>query len=99
MRAAEPDVAGTVDRDGVPIHYEVYGAGDITLLLVPPSPITHSRIWKAQIAHLARHYRVVTFDGRGSGRSGGRPPSATTPGRPTSPTSSPSSTRPPPSRP
>ena len=54
----------------MPIHYEVYGAGDTTLLLIPPSPITHSRIWKAQIPHLARHYRVVTFDGRGSGRSG-----------------------------
>jgi pimeloyl-ACP methyl ester carboxylesterase len=29
----------------------------------------HSRFWKAQIPYLARHFRVVTFDGRGNGRS------------------------------
>ena len=39
-------------------------------MLVPSSPITHSRIWKGLIPHLARHYRVITFDGRGNGRSG-----------------------------
>ncbi len=70
MRARHPDHQGTVDRAGVGIHYEVYGEGDTTLLLIPPSPITHSRIWKAQIPYLSRHCRVVTFDGRGNGRSG-----------------------------
>lgn len=70
MRAREPDRAGVIDRDGVDIYYEVHGEGDTTLLLIPPSPITHSRIYKAQIPFLARHYRVVTFDGRGNGRSG-----------------------------
>jgi len=70
MRARDPDHVGVVDRDGVEIAYEVHGDGDPTLLLIPPSPITHSRIWKAQIPFLARHYRVVTLDGRGNGRSG-----------------------------
>ena len=70
MRAQDPDREGAVDRDGVEIHYEVYGAGTPTLLLIPPSPITHSRIWKALIPFLARHYRVVTLDGRGNGKSG-----------------------------
>lgn len=70
MRARQPDHEGTVDRNGVAIHFEVHGSGEPTLLLIPPSPITHSRIWKAQIPYLARHYRVVTFDGRGNGMSG-----------------------------
>jgi pimeloyl-ACP methyl ester carboxylesterase/predicted glycosyltransferase len=59
-----------VDRDGVAVHYEVYGDGELSLALIPPSPITHSRIWKALIPNLARHYRVITFDGRGNGLSG-----------------------------
>ncbi len=70
MRAAYPELEGTVGRDGVEVHYEVYGGGDTTLFLIPPSPITHSRIWKGLIPHLSRHYRVLTMDGRGNGRSG-----------------------------
>ena len=69
MRARHPDHEGVVHRDGVSVHYEVYGEGDPTLFLIPPAPITHSRIWKGIIPHLARHYRVVTFDGRGNGMS------------------------------
>jgi pimeloyl-ACP methyl ester carboxylesterase len=81
MRARLPEREGSIDRGGVEIHYEVYGDGATTLLLIPPSPITHSRIWKAQIPHLARRYRVVTFDGRGNGKSG-RPTSVTDHARP-----------------
>jgi pimeloyl-ACP methyl ester carboxylesterase len=69
MRAREPDREGDVDRDGVRLHYEVFGSGEPTLVLVPSNPIVHSRQWKAQVPFLARHYRVVTFDGRGNGRS------------------------------
>lgn len=70
MRALSPTHEGTVDRDGVAIHFESFGDGDPTVLLIAPAPITHSRIWKAQIPHLARNRRVLTFDGRGNGRSG-----------------------------
>ncbi|MGH8914537.1 MAG: alpha/beta fold hydrolase, partial [Acidimicrobiia bacterium] len=70
MRAADPELEGTVDRDGIGIRYQVYGSGQPTLFLVPPAPITHSRIWKGLIPYLARHYRVVTVDGRGNGGSG-----------------------------
>jgi pimeloyl-ACP methyl ester carboxylesterase/predicted glycosyltransferase len=70
VRARVPDLAGTIVRDGVPIAYEVHGDRTPTLLLVPPAPITHSRIFKAQVHHLARRHRVVTMDGRGNGRSG-----------------------------
>ncbi|WP_028658851.1 alpha/beta hydrolase [Nocardioides insulae] len=68
-RAREPDEEGEVVRDGVGLHYEVYGDGPVTVLLMPTWSIVHSRIWKAQIPYLARHHRVVTFDGRGNGRS------------------------------
>ncbi|MDH3189246.1 MAG: alpha/beta fold hydrolase [Acidimicrobiia bacterium] len=70
MRARVPDSAGVVDRDGVEIYYEVHGDAAPTLLLIPPAPITHSQIFKAQVPHLARHFRVVTFDARGNGKSG-----------------------------
>ena len=51
------------------LFYEVYGDGEPTVLLLPTWSIIHSRFWKAQIPYLARHFRVVTFDGRGNGRS------------------------------
>ena len=68
-RARYPDEEGFVERDGVRLFYEVYGAGAPTILLLPTWALVHSRHWKAQIPSLARHYRVVTFDGRGNGRS------------------------------
>ena len=68
-RARYPDADGFVERDGVKIFYEVYGDGKATILLLPPWSIVHSRCWKMQIPYLARHYRVITFDPRGNGRS------------------------------
>ncbi|MGH8774866.1 MAG: alpha/beta fold hydrolase [Jiangellaceae bacterium] len=70
MRSREPDASGDVERDGVKLYYEVFGDGDPTVLLLPTWSIVHSRAWKAQIGYLARKHRVVTFDGRGNGRSG-----------------------------
>jgi pimeloyl-ACP methyl ester carboxylesterase len=68
-RARYPDDQGYVERDGVRIFYEVYGEGGPTVLLLPTWSIIHSRQWKMQIPFLARHCRVVTFDGRGNGNS------------------------------
>jgi pimeloyl-ACP methyl ester carboxylesterase len=69
MRAREPDADGFVEHGGVKLHWEVFGRGDPTLLLLPSWSIVHSRLWKAQVPYLARRYRVLTFDGRGNGRS------------------------------
>ena len=68
-RARYPDEHGYVERDGVRIFWERYGEGEKTVLLLPTWSIVHSRFWKLQISYLARHCRVVTFDGRGNGRS------------------------------
>ncbi|TMK73688.1 MAG: alpha/beta hydrolase, partial [Actinobacteria bacterium] len=68
-RARYPDEEGYVERDGVRTFYEVYGSGEPTVLLLPTWSLFHSRHWKMQIPYLARHCRVVTFDGRGNGRS------------------------------
>ena len=68
-RARDPDASGYVEREGVRIYWEVYGEGEQTVLLLPTWSIIHSRHWKAQIPFLSRHFRVVTFDGRGNGRS------------------------------
>ena len=68
-RARYPDEEGYVERDGVRVFYEVYGTGEPTVFLLPTWSIIHSRHWKLQIPFLARHFRVLTFDGRGNGRS------------------------------
>jgi pimeloyl-ACP methyl ester carboxylesterase/predicted glycosyltransferase len=69
MRARDADETGFVERDGVRIFWESYGSGEPTILLLPTWSIIHSRVWKGQIPYLSRHCRVVTFDGRGNGRS------------------------------
>jgi pimeloyl-ACP methyl ester carboxylesterase/predicted glycosyltransferase len=68
-RARYPDEQGYVERDGVRVHYEVYGSGEPTVLLLPTWSIVHSRAWKMQVHYLARHCRLITFDGRGNGLS------------------------------
>ena len=69
MRARRPDREGYTVRDGVRLHWELYGQGDPTVFLLPTWSIIHSRHWKFQIAHLARHCRVLVMDGRGNGLS------------------------------
>jgi pimeloyl-ACP methyl ester carboxylesterase/predicted glycosyltransferase len=69
VRARLPDLDGTVDVDGVAIGYEAFGEGEPVVLLMPTWCIVDSRVWKHQVPHLSRHYRVVTWDGPGNGRS------------------------------
>lgn len=69
MRARYPDNEGFVERDGVKVAYADYGTGEPAVVFPPIDAIVHSRAWKAQVPYLARHFRVVTIDPRGNGRS------------------------------
>src|SRR4029450_6725575 len=69
MWACQPVADGYVERDGVKVHDELFGAGEPTVLLLPTWSIVHSRLWKMQIHYLARHCPVLTSDPRGNGPS------------------------------
>jgi pimeloyl-ACP methyl ester carboxylesterase len=69
MRAKLPAETGYAVRDGVRIHYEVYGSGDETMLFVPPWSIVHSRVYKAQLPWFSERFRCIAYDGRGNGKS------------------------------
>src|ERR671936_1313890 len=73
MRASEPNTTGFIERDGVRVYWELMGDGEQTVLFLPTWSLFHSRHWKMQLPYFARHFRVLTFDGRGNGRSH-RPP-------------------------
>jgi len=65
--AAESD--GFIEHRDTKIHFEVYGTDGPTILLMPTWTLVHKRLWKLQIPYLSRHFRVVTYDGPGNGRS------------------------------
>jgi pimeloyl-ACP methyl ester carboxylesterase len=72
IRARYPDREGYVERDGVRVFWELYGEENEakgTILFLPTGWVSHSRAWKAQIPYFARHFRVLTFDARGNGKS------------------------------
>ncbi|MCW2702435.1 MAG: alpha/beta fold hydrolase [Blastococcus sp.] len=70
MRARYPDVEGEIERDGVRVGYDVYGGPTRPCLVLLTSwAIVHARQWKAQVPYLARHFRVITVEGRGNGRA------------------------------
>jgi pimeloyl-ACP methyl ester carboxylesterase len=70
MRALEPHHHGQTVRGGVELSWELFGAGEHTVFLLPSWSIIHSRHWKLQVPALARRHRVLVMDGRGNGRSG-----------------------------
>ena len=69
MRARYPDTEGFIERGGVRVGYEVFGAGEPAILLLTSWAIVHARQWKAQVPYLARHFQVITVEGRGNGRA------------------------------
>ncbi len=56
--------------DGVPIHYKLYGKGDVSLVFVHDW-CTNMSYWNEQIPSFGVNYTVVTLDLAGHGQSGG----------------------------
>ena len=58
-----------VDRPDAKIYYQTTGAGHDLFFHGPCQPAMHSKMWKAQLPYLSRHFRVTAMDARGNGRS------------------------------
>ena len=56
-------------KDGTPISYEVYGAGEPTLVFVHGWSCD-ARYWRAQLPYFSKNHRVVMLDLAGHGHSG-----------------------------
>src|SRR5690606_35554306 len=57
------------ERDGVKLWYAVWGDRGPWIAFAPPFQIVHSQMLKATVPWLSRHFRVITTDPRGNGRS------------------------------
>ena len=69
MPIVAPHTEGKIDRDGIKLHYNIYGDGPQTILFAPTWSMVDSRCWNAQVPYFAEHFRVVTYDPRGNGKS------------------------------
>jgi pimeloyl-ACP methyl ester carboxylesterase len=58
-----------LSADGVPVTYEVHGAGEPTLVFIHGWSCD-SRYWRAQVDHFAASHRVIAIDLAGHGHSG-----------------------------
>ncbi|MBN1586212.1 MAG: alpha/beta hydrolase [Candidatus Omnitrophica bacterium] len=56
-------------KDGTPVSYEIYGAGEPALVFVHGWSCD-SRYWRAQLPRFSRNHRVVLLDLAGHGHSG-----------------------------
>jgi len=56
-----------LNRDGIALYYEVHGEGPALLLTHGYSSTSH--MWAGQIGPLSKHFKVITWDMRGHGRT------------------------------
>jgi pimeloyl-ACP methyl ester carboxylesterase len=65
----DPARSGFTTRSGQKIHWQEFGSGEKTVLLLPTWSIVHSDFWRHQVPYLSAWYRVITYDGLGNGAS------------------------------
>ena len=58
-----------LSKDGTPISYEVYGAGEPTIVFVHGWSCD-ARYWREQVPYFSKNHRVVVLDLAGHGHSG-----------------------------
>ncbi len=69
FETVQPAHEGFVERQGVKSWYAVWGERGPWIVFAPIYQIVHSQMLKATVPYLSQHFRVVTMDGRGNGRS------------------------------
>ena len=67
--AALATVEGILERAGCPIHYWLSGPKDAPLVVFSHGAMMDHRMFDAQVPTVSEHYRVMTWDMRGHGRS------------------------------
>ena len=68
-QSVRPEHEGFVEREGVKSWYAVWGSRGPWIAFAPIFQITHSQMLKSTVPYLSQHFRVVTMDARGNGRS------------------------------
>lgn len=61
-------MSGTTDNSAT-INYNIYGRGEVTLLFIHGAYIDQT-YWDEQVKYFEKHYKVVTLDLAGHGKSG-----------------------------
>ena len=64
-----PASCGFIQRDGVALWHAVWGTRGPWIAFPQPFQIVHSELFKHTVPYLSQHFRVMTMDGRGNGRS------------------------------
>ncbi|HZR07174.1 MAG TPA: alpha/beta fold hydrolase [Myxococcales bacterium] len=64
-----PARTGFIEREGVKVWYAAWGESGPWIAFAPIFQIAHSQMLKTTVPYLAQHFRVVTMDCRGNGRS------------------------------
>ncbi len=60
---------GFADANGIKIHYQINGNENSEPLILVSGWTLKKEMWIAQVGPLSEHFRVITFDNRGCGKS------------------------------